>query len=174
LMLPGDSPPEPLRQDRTLVLCSVARLDSSLDHGGPSPRNLRVRGLWLGRRLMRTSGQERGRVAEQAAADYLRARGWQVVAANQRTPVGELDLVCLDAGTTVVVEVKARSSDYFGAAAESIGPTKQRRLRAAAAWWLSQRGGGRPVRFDAVLVRMNRAGELLSLEHLRDVMGSAA
>lgn len=120
------------------------------------------------------SGVERGRLAEEAAAEYLNGRGWQVVAANQRTPAGELDLVCMDGETVVIVEVKARSSDLYGAAVESVGPRKQRRLMAAAAWWLAQGGRARPVRFDVVVVCLDACGDLRSLAHLSDVIGSAA
>lgn len=119
-------------------------------------------------------GVERGRMAEQAAAEYLSGRGWRVLGANQRTPAGELDLVCLDGETVVVVEVKARSTDLYGAAVESIGPRKQRRLMAAAAWWLAHGGWGGSLRFDVVVVCLDGSGDLRSLAHLSDVMGSAA
>jgi putative endonuclease len=114
----------------------------------------------------------RGRQAEEAAADYVASRGWQVLARNYRTPVGELDLVCLEDDILVVVEVKARSSLLFGEALESIGPRKERRLRAAAAWWMAERGRmGRQVRFDVVVVRLEADGALNSLAHMSDVLG---
>ncbi len=114
----------------------------------------------------------RGRTGEQAAATFLAGRGYQVVACNQRTPAGELDLVCRDRSEVVIVEVKARASDEFGAALEAIGPRKVRRLRAAALWWLSERGMFPcSVRFDAVVVCIDRHGLPLKLEHVRDVIG---
>ena len=115
---------------------------------------------------------QKGRIAEEATADYLRSRGWRVVAQNQRTPAGELDLVCEEAGALVVVEVKARSSTAFGDPLESIGPRKERRLRAATGWWLAERGGGRgSVRFDVVVVELSPDGALHSLVHLRNALG---
>jgi putative endonuclease len=115
---------------------------------------------------------ERGRMGEQAAETFLAGRGYQVVARNQRTPVGELDLVCRDRAEVVIVEVKARYNEEFGAALEAIGPRKARRLRAAALWWLSERGMFPcSVRFDAVVVSIDRRGLPLGLEHLRDVIG---
>jgi putative endonuclease len=73
------------------------------------------------------------------AASFLIERGYRVLAKNQRTPLGELDLVCLDEGEVVVVEVKARFDDEYGSALEAIGPRKAGRLRAGAVWWLAQR-----------------------------------
>ena len=80
----------------------------------------------------------RGRTGEQVAASFLIDRGYRVLAKNQRTPMGELDLVCRTGEGVVVVEVKARSGDQCGSALEAIGPRKARRLRASAIWWLSR------------------------------------
>ena len=98
-----------------------------------------------------------------------------MIARNLRTPVGELDLVCIEDQATVVVEVKGRSSRLFGEALESIGPRKERRLRAAAAWWMAEEGGvRRGVRFDVIVVCLDDDGSVRSLAHLRDVLGSGS
>lgn len=115
---------------------------------------------------------ERGRMAEEVTADYLEGRGWKVLARNQRTPLGEMDLVCEDGPVLVIVEVKARSGHTFGEPLESVGPRKERRLRAAAGWWLAEHGGCRHgVRFDVVVVELRADGELRSLAHLADIFG---
>jgi putative endonuclease len=115
----------------------------------------------------------KGRAAEEAAAAFLTARGWAVLARNHRTPAGELDLVCADGPVIVVVEVKARSGTQFGDALESIGPRKQRRLRASAAWWMAGHGwAGHSLRFDVVDVSLADDGLPRSLTHLPDVLGS--
>jgi putative endonuclease len=114
----------------------------------------------------------RGRTGEQVAASFLAERGYRVLAKNQRTPLGEIDLVCRTASHVVVVEVKARSGDEYGSALESIGPRKARRLRAAAMWWLSDRGMlPCALRFDAVVVSLDGAGLPCSLEHFKDILG---
>lgn len=114
----------------------------------------------------------RGRTGEQVAAAFLSERGYRVLAKNQRTPLGELDLVCRYRSGIVVVEVKARSADDYGTALEAIGPRKAARLRGAAMWWLSTRGMFPcAVRFDAVLVRLDGQGLPCSLRHLKDVLG---
>jgi putative endonuclease len=117
----------------------------------------------------------RGRSGEQLAASFLSDRGYRVLARNQRTPLGELDLVCSDGSQIVVVEVKARSSDEYGSALEAIGPRKTRRLRAAAMWWLSARGMlPCSLRFDAVVVALDRAGLPRCLEHVRDILSEGS
>jgi putative endonuclease len=96
-----------------------------------------------------------------------------VLARNQRTPLGELDLICRCLSEVVIVEVKARSSVEYGEALESIGPRKARRLRAAAAWWLSDRGlFPCAVRFDVVTVALDSQGCPRSIYHLKNVLDS--
>lgn len=107
------------------------------------------------------------------AAAFLSERGYRVLGRNERTPLGELDLVCVDGTVVVFVEVKARSGNGYGCGLEAIGPRKTARLRGAALWWLSARGmlpcG---VRFDAVEVALDGEGLPRSLRHLRDVVGT--
>lgn len=113
----------------------------------------------------------KGRTGEQTAASFLRERGYRVLAHNQRTPLGEIDLICRSLSEVVVVEVKARSNADYGDALEAIGPRKARRLRAAAAWWLSERGMFPcAVRFDVVTVALDDKGCPRSIHHLKNVL----
>jgi putative endonuclease len=117
----------------------------------------------------------RGRTGEQVAATFLSDRGYRVLARNQRTPLGELDIVCRAASQIVVVEVKARSGEEFGTGLEAIGPRKARRLRAAAMWWLSEQGLlPCSLRFDAVLVALDGFGLPRSLQHVKDILGEGS
>jgi putative endonuclease len=114
----------------------------------------------------------RGRTGEGTAATYLAGKGYAILGANQRTPVGELDLVCRRGRLIVVVEVKARGSEEYGSALEAIGPRKARRMRAAALWWLADKGLlPCQTRFDAVLVMLDASGAPRTLQHVEDIMG---
>jgi len=100
------------------------------------------------------SAQARGQLAEEHAAMWLAAHGLKILARNVRCRGGELDLVCLEGGTPVFVEVRLRANTRFGCAAESITAAKRRRIIFAAKWWLLRAGRAyqdRPCRFDAVL-----------------------
>lgn len=95
-----------------------------------------------------------GARAEDLAAAYLQERGLRLLARNVRCRGGEVDLVALDAGSVVFVEVRLRSHAGFGGAAASIGPAKQRRVILAARHWLAGPGQAwarHPCRFDALL-----------------------
>jgi putative endonuclease len=117
----------------------------------------------------------RGRTGEQVAASFLCDRGYRVLAKNQRTPLGELDLICRTKHQVVIVEVKARATAEYGTALEAIGPRKARRLRAAAIWWLSEQGLlPCSLRFDAVVVALDGLGLPRSLEHFKDILSEAS
>lgn len=103
-----------------------------------------------------------GASGEDAAADWYAAHGYAVIARNWRCREGELDLVLRRGATYVFCEVKARTSDAFGAPVEAVGREKQARLRRLAARWLSE-AAPRPaaaVRFDVVSVLEGRVSVL--------------
>jgi len=82
--------------------------------------------------------QRVGRWGEQAAADFLSERGYQLIARNVRTPYGEIDLIAVKDGFTVFVEVKARTSASFGPPEVAVTPRKQAHMLACAEHYAQQ------------------------------------
>jgi putative endonuclease len=91
---------------------------------------------------------------EDAAAAWYLAHGYQVVARNWRCRDGELDLIVRQGRVYVFCEVKARTTDAFGAPVEAVTRTKQGRIRRLAARWLDEAAPVRPreIRFDVASV----------------------
>jgi putative endonuclease len=94
-----------------------------------------------------------GQLAEQRAADYLRARGLKLVEKNYHCRFGEIDLILRDGATLVFVEVRSRASSQFGGAAASIDARKQHKLVATAQHYLASLPRTPPCRFDALLLQ---------------------
>ena len=113
-----------------------------------------------------------GRVAEDLVARRLESQGWMIVERNARTRTGELDLIALDGGTLVFVEVKAgRAGSRAGPErpALAVDRRKQLRLRRLAGAWLASAGAlprFAALRFDVVGVRLDGA-RVVAYEHLR-------
>lgn len=109
-----------------------------------------------------------GRAGEALAARHLEARGFRIVARNIHLRHAELDLVALDRGTLVFVEVRLRRSARFGSAEESVDARKQARLAHAAQELLARgqlpRHAG--VRFDVVAIDASVAPPRIT--HIRD------
>jgi putative endonuclease len=111
--------------------------------------------------------QDTGKLGEDIATTQLWQQGYAILARRYRTRYGEIDIVAQDGATLVFVEVKARRSDRFGAAAESVTPWKQRRLAAMALDYLAWVGRlDAPCRFDVVAI--DRLGsDDVSIRHIK-------
>ena len=117
-----------------------------------------------------TAGGDRsiqGIAGEQAAARFLRRKGMKVLRRNWKARSGEIDLIVRDGDALVFVEVKARSSEHWGAPQDSVTPAKQCRLTRAAEEFVSRfRVSDRPLRFDIVSVLLAEDGPVI--QHFPD------
>jgi putative endonuclease len=109
-------------------------------------------------RLRARSRAELGRAGEKAAADLLKARGYEMVGAGFLARRGELDLICRRGDQLVVVEVKTRTSDAFGTPIEAVGSRKRRALMAAAAEYRALAEWRGPIRYALVGLTVRRGG----------------
>jgi putative endonuclease len=87
------------------------------------------------------SNVARGHQAERAAADYLRQRGYRIVALNWRRPRAEIDIIaCLRHGPLLFIEVKFRRQTTQGSGLDYITPRKLAQMRFAAELWVAEQG----------------------------------
>jgi putative endonuclease len=102
-----------------------------------------------------------GRDGERTAAAFLTRRGYRVIGERFLARRGEIDLVCRRGDRLVMVEVKTRTSDAFGAPDEAVDGRKQRALRAAAAEYRALAGWRGPIDFAVVAIRDGAEPELI-------------
>jgi putative endonuclease len=102
--------------------------------------------------------RETGARAENSAAAFLEAQGFQIIARNFLRRVGELDVVARDGDLLVIAEVRTRADERFGGAAASVSHSKQRRIIATSSIFLDQHPELRQcrVRFDVLVVKNGR------------------
>lgn len=120
-----------------------------------------------------TDAHQFGRESEAAAERFLTRTGYRIVTRNYRCAGAEIDMIAYDGPTLVFVEVKARRSQRFGSAPESVDRKKQRQLTKAALSYLSRAGGRASelsCRFDLVVIDASPAGRQAPsrVEVLRD------
>lgn len=112
---------------------------------------------------------KRGAWGEAAAAAFLQAQGYTILARNFRTRWGEIDLVASDAKYLAFVEVKTRRSDHFAPACAAVDAAKQHRLVLTAEGWLAAHPTGNlQPRFDVVEVYGAEGGPACTIRHLKN------
>jgi putative endonuclease len=117
---------------------------------------------------MQTTKQRLGAFGEDSAAAFLIERGYEILARNFRSEIGEIDIIARSGRWLVFVEVKTRSSGDYGDPFEAITTSKLKRMRRLAGQWSNQFGSPTDqIRLDAVSVLV-RNGRVL-IEHLKQV-----
>lgn len=82
-----------------------------------------------------------GEYGENAACAYLQRQGYRILARNFRyRRYGEIDIVASKAGVLSFIEVKTRYSQRYGAPAEAVTLTKQRKIYRCAEYYLQCAG----------------------------------
>ena len=125
---------------------------------------------------------EIGRYGENAAAKYLRKKGYRILERNYRAGRNEIDIIAENKEYKIFVEVKTRSESLsadadFGIPSDAVDNGKQKRTAAAADAYLCKNEGdgeyGKMIRFDIIEVYLKRtaftgAPAIIKIEHLED------
>jgi putative endonuclease len=98
---------------------------------------------------------KQGEDAEFACCRFLESRGLKLVEKNYSCRQGEIDIIMLDKGLLVFIEVRYRKNNNFGGGLESITPAKQNRLRHTAELYLQNNRHYKNARFDVVSMSKN-------------------
>jgi len=110
-----------------------------------------------------------GRLGEQLAAEHFERLGWEIVARNHRTRLGEIDLIAVDGETLVFAEVK---TCRLGGRRpwENLHERKRRQVRRLVGAWFSEHPP-RPffagIRCDAIGIVLDDRDHLVRLDHLK-------
>ena len=135
-----------------------------------------------------------GTTGENAAAAFLKKHKYRILAQNFAATGGELDIVALDNKTLVFVEVKTRTSDFYGEPIAAINTAKMRSLTQAAAYFenqfvkngylslsvslfgmrISYRKKLKSKRFDVIEVFMTKSFALEKINHHKDFFDGTA
>ncbi len=107
-----------------------------------------------------------GSEGEEIAARFLAQRGFEILARNLRSRLGEIDLIARDGATLVFVEVKTRSGAPREPPQAAVDARKRRRLARLALNYLAREWlRDLACRFDVVAVTLDPAGGPPQVEH---------
>ena len=107
-----------------------------------------------------------GKKGEDIAARFLAGKGYNIVERNWRTGRDEIDIIAYDRDTLVIVEVKTRSTDFFGEPEEAVTEKKQKFLVRAAEEYVNQKEIDSEIRFDIISIIIERGKE--TVKHIED------
>lgn len=107
-----------------------------------------------------------GNQGENLAVKLLQSKGYSVLAENWRSGRNELDIVARIGDTIVFVEVKTRSTSFFGDPSEAVSIAQQKRIIKAANNFLDEFNLDLEARFDVISIVSN--SKQTELDHIED------
>lgn len=109
---------------------------------------------------------EIGNKGEVVAVAELRKKGYSILDENWRSGKNELDIVARIGDTIVFVEVKTRSTAFFGDPSEAVSIAKQQRIIQAANDYLQANELELEARFDIISIVFS--GNQATIDHMED------
>lgn len=109
---------------------------------------------------------ELGELGEDLAVEELEKNGYEIVERNWRYKKAEIDIIARKNEVLAIVEVKTRSSNYFGDPQDFVNPKKIKMLVEAVNEYVVSKDLDVEVRFDIIAIIINQ--NKLTIEHLED------
>ncbi len=114
---------------------------------------------------------EFGKLAEERAAEFLKEKGYRILARNWYWQKAEIDIIARAGNCIVIAEVKARANAFVATPEESVTKKKIRLLVTAADAFIQENIGEEvEVRFDVISVL--KEGKDLLITHLENAFES--
>ena len=108
-----------------------------------------------------------GAEGEALAKVFLEKKGYQILETNWRYSRAEVDIIAKDGEILVFVEVKTRSSTFYGQTPEVfVTPKKERFLMSAAGVYMEKINHDWEIRFDIIAIIKNE--RKTDIQHLED------
>lgn len=112
----------------------------------------------------------KGAAGEVLAARFLRDKGYELLAANYRCRLGEIDIIATDGAYIIFVEVKTRQANALYTPREAVTQAKQQRIRATAMLYLQRYPSKLTPRFDVIEVTAQADHPMIAqeIQHLQN------
>lgn len=116
-----------------------------------------------------------GKIGETMVADFLRSKGYIIIAENYHSRFGEIDIIAENREYILFIEVKTRHKGSMVSAADAVNKSKQKKLVLTAYDFLSKIRMKIKYRFDVaeVYYEINELGELKAdLNYIKNAFSS--
>ena len=114
--------------------------------------------------------EELGKIGEKRTEDFLKAKGYRIIARNVHFSIGEIDLIAQVKKTLIFIEVKTRQSAAYCHPMEVVDKKKRQKIKQMAMQYYRDKKyatKGFAVRFD-IITLIWPEGEQPKIEHFID------
>lgn len=107
-----------------------------------------------------------GKQGEQLAIEFLQKNGYSILEQNYRYRKAEVDIIAQKKDELIAIEVKTRSTNYFGDPHEFVNKKKIQLVTEAIDHYIQQKDLDVEVRFD--IISILKSGNNFKIEHIED------
>ena len=111
------------------------------------------------------SHNELGKEGENLAVEFLQKKGYKILERNWRFKKAEVDIITQKNDVLAIIEVKTRSTNYFGNPQDFVNPKKIQLLVEAINEYVTSKNLDVEVRFDIIAILKNNTK--FNIEHLK-------
>lgn len=112
-----------------------------------------------------------GKEAESLATTFLENKGYKILVRNYRYLKAEIDIIAQSQNQIIIVEVKARSNDFFIDPKEAVNKKKIRLLTIATNHFIEENNIDLEVRFDIISI-VSFPNQSPQIQHIKDAFES--
>lgn len=107
-----------------------------------------------------------GERGEYLALELLKDKGYSILETNWRHKRDEVDIIAMHGNELVIVEVKTRSTGFFGDPEDSVDEAKMTRMISVAEEYIEQNNIELECRYDIVSIILNNNNS--KIRHIKD------
>lgn len=112
-----------------------------------------------------------GDKGEELAKQFLEKLGYQIIGMNWRERKFEIDIIAIDGQEIVFIEVKTRSTAYFGNPEEAVTAKKQEHLINGADFYIQKNEIDLECRFDVIAIVLNSKHK--DIKHIKNAFSAS-
>ena len=107
-----------------------------------------------------------GAKGEQSAARFLRKEGYEIISANYKTLIGEIDIVAQKDNVVCFVEVKTRQEGGMFPPSAAVDIKKQENIKSSVANYVNKYKIKNEIRYDIIEVLVN-GNTVTNINHIK-------
>ena len=120
--------------------------------------------------MSKKENKVKGNLGEDIACHYLEENNYKILERNFTSYRGEIDIIALDKGEIVFIEVKTRTQVYCGMPSEAVNLAKIKQLYKVAEYYLyANRIYDTRVRFDVIEIYLY-GSDSYKINHIKDAV----